>query len=99
MNTINIVGLGASDSDQLSLKVLNFLKGFNHLYLRTTDHPAVSYLIDQGYQMKVLSNLYEKYGEDFDSVYPSIARQLQALAEKKKIVYVVPGHQWWQKKQ
>lgn len=92
MNKIYIVGLGSGDYEQMSLNTVQFLKQFNHLYLRTMDHPAVSKLKSQGYQIDSFDYLYDSYEENFDAVYSAIVGCLLDLAEKEEIVYAVPGH-------
>lgn len=56
--TLTVVGLGSGDPDQLTIGILNKMRGASALYLRTKEHPAVQVL-----------NEFEVAFESFDEVY------------------------------
>ncbi len=91
MHELTIIGLGASDFDQLQLGVYKQLKNTKKLYVRTLDHPVLKDLQAEGIDMQSFDSVYEKH-ETFAPVYDEIAETLIELAGQEPIMYAVPGH-------
>jgi tetrapyrrole methylase family protein/MazG family protein len=89
--TIEIIGLGAGDLDQLPLGVYKKLKNSGHLYLRTKEHPVIVELEEEGLQYTSFDSIYEKH-DQFEAVYEEIAKVLLEKADTEKVIYAVPGH-------
>ncbi|WP_138419996.1 nucleoside triphosphate pyrophosphohydrolase [Aquibacillus sediminis] len=91
-NTIEVIGLGAGDIDQLPLGLYRKLKAYQgNIHVRTLDHPVVSSLQEEGVSFFSYDSVYESF-DDFPSVYEEIVRQLKEQAAQEYIIYVVPGH-------
>lgn len=91
VNEITIIGLGASDLDQLPLGIYKKLKAAEYLYVRTEQHPVLEELRGEGLSFTSFDAVYEK-NDQFEGVYEEIVRQLLQLAEENSIMYAVPGH-------
>ncbi|WP_427137894.1 nucleoside triphosphate pyrophosphohydrolase [Psychrobacillus psychrodurans] len=91
MNEITIIGLGASDLEQLPLGIYKKLKSAQYLYVRTEQHPVLEELRAEGLYFTSFDAIYEK-NDQFEDVYQEIVRQLLELAKEHSIVYAVPGH-------
>lgn len=91
MNEITIIGLGASDLDQLPLGIYKKLKTAEHLYVRTEQHPVLQELKAEGLTWTSFDAIYEK-NEQFEGVYEEIVDELLQLAKDKSVIYAVPGH-------
>lgn len=92
-NKISVVGLGAGDINQLPLGIYRRLVNQENLvFVRTSDHPVIKSLEEEGLNFHSFDPVYEKH-ENFQSVYDEIVRQLlnEALNEDT-ILYAVPGH-------
>lgn len=91
--TITIVGLGSGDEDQLTLGVWKTLKAAEKVYVRTEQHPVVSFLRAEGIHCESFDHLYEN-NETFGSTYEAIVSFLftEAARSSYPIVYGVPGH-------
>lgn len=89
--TIQIIGLGAGDLDQLPYGIYRLLQDSKEVYLRTKEHPVVVELEKEGLTFTSFDSIYEKY-DTFEEVYDDICSTLLNLAEEKSIVYAVPGH-------
>jgi tetrapyrrole methylase family protein/MazG family protein len=88
--TISVVGLGPAGLDRLAAPVLELL--FDPavpLVLRTRRHPGAAELASRR-EVIGCDDLYES-GEDFDTVYRSIADRVLALASRGPVTYAVPG--------
>lgn len=91
-STIHVIGLGAGDIDQLPLGTYRLLQQAKTLYLRTSEHPVVTHLREEGIDFQSFDDVYEQHGT-FDAVYSTIAAELLYEANKHgEIVYAVPGH-------
>lgn len=93
---IIVVGLGSGDPDQLTLGIMKQLKAAAERYVRTKDHPVVSWLeAEEGIEFQSFDAVYEEL-DDFPSVYEEIAARLVArarsAADGTAILYAVPGH-------
>lgn len=93
---IIVVGLGSGDPDQLTLGIMKQLKTATERYVRTKDHPVVSWLEgEQGIEFQSFDSVYEEK-DNFPSVYEEIAAKLVARAQRAAddttILYAVPGH-------
>lgn len=88
---IEIVGLGASDLEQMPLHIYRKLTNATGLFLRTQEHPAAKQLMNEGVSFTTFDHLYEQY-DHFDETYEAIVSELLKAAELKTIIYAVPGH-------
>jgi len=90
--SIQIIGLGAGDLEQLPYGLYKTITQASHLYLRTKEHPVVAQLASEGIRYQSFDDVYEAK-DSFDEVYQTIAAQLlQAAKQEGEIVYAVPGH-------
>jgi tetrapyrrole methylase family protein / MazG family protein len=89
--SIEILGLGAGDLDQLPFGVYKKLKNANHVYLRTKEHPVVDELVQEGLSYSSFDSIYEKH-DQFEEVYQEIAQNLLQKAKTEHVIYAVPGH-------
>ncbi len=93
MGKITIVGLGPGGKEHLTLAGIEELKKHNKIYLRTENHPAVSYLKEIGVDFKTFDHVYDDYGHNkFEEVYENIARTILKEAKTGPVLYAVPGH-------
>lgn len=91
-HTIEIVGLGGGDINQLPLgiyKKLNQLK--EKIFVRTMDHPVVQQLLDEGIEFSSFDKVYTEESE-FETIYRRIIESLLTEAQYRSIIYAVPGH-------
>ncbi|MEK4508054.1 nucleoside triphosphate pyrophosphohydrolase [Paenibacillus sp. FSL K6-2524] len=92
---ITVVGLGSGDPDRLTLGSLKQLQVAQERYVRTKDHPVVTWLEETGVTFSSFDEVYEEKA-DFPSVYKEITERLITRAKSesggKAIVYAVPGH-------
>lgn len=92
---ITVIGLGSGDPDRLTLGHLKKLQQAEHRYVRTKDHPVVSWLEETGITFVSFDEVYESM-DDFPSVYEEITdrliRSAAALPEGSELIYAVPGH-------
>ena len=88
---ITVIGLGGGDLTQLPLGIYKLLKGANHVYLRTKEHPAAEALIAGGLSYTSFDEIYENH-DSFETVYAEIAQMLIKASKKGNIIYAVPGH-------
>ena len=91
MHELTVIGLGASDFNQLQLGVYKQLKNAKKLYVRTLDHPVLKDLQAEGIEMQSFDSVYEKH-DTFAPVYAEIAETLIELAVQEPVMYAVPGH-------
>lgn len=89
---IIVVGLGAGDVDHLPLGTVRLLTSGQQVWLRTWEHPGVTWLCKEGMNARSFDFIYEQES-DFSAVYRRIVAQLLAEAEKEEaVIYAVPGH-------
>lgn len=92
---ITVVGLGSGDPDRLTIGSLKRLQGAAQRYVRTKDHPVVTWLEETGVSFHSFDEVYESK-DDFPSVYQEIVERLLSLSrasnEGEEIIYAVPGH-------
>ncbi|MFT0803845.1 nucleoside triphosphate pyrophosphohydrolase [Bacillus swezeyi] len=88
---ITVVGLGAGDMNQLTLGVYKRLTQAEVLYVRTEDHPLIEELKKEIPTIHFFDEIYEKH-DQFDEVYEEIVERLFQEAEKRDVLYAVPGH-------
>ncbi|MFD1606660.1 nucleoside triphosphate pyrophosphohydrolase [Oceanobacillus luteolus] len=92
MSKIEVIGLGAGDINQLPLGVYRKLKDSQQeIYTRTTDHPVIDTLRQEGISFYSFDAIYEETS-NFAEVYETIVAQLLEVAKESSIVYTVPGH-------
>lgn len=88
---ITILGLGAGELEQMPLGVYRQLQTAKHVFFRTTDHPVVANLIEEGVSFTSFDSTYELH-DTFEAVYDDIVAQLMAASVKSDVIYAVPGH-------
>ncbi|WP_284140728.1 MULTISPECIES: nucleoside triphosphate pyrophosphohydrolase [unclassified Virgibacillus] len=92
MNKIEVIGLGAGDLDQLSIGLYRKLtKAEQMVYVRTTEHPVVQALQEEGVSFKSFDEIYASETA-FEQVYERIAAVLLEKASEENVIYAVPGH-------
>jgi tetrapyrrole methylase family protein / MazG family protein len=89
--TIEVLGLGAGDLEQLPLGVYKKLIKADHVYLRTKEHPVIAELVQEGLGFTSFDSIYEKH-DQFEEVYQEIVQNLLEKAKKEQVIYAVPGH-------
>ncbi|TCP22539.1 tetrapyrrole methylase family protein/MazG family protein [Scopulibacillus darangshiensis] len=89
---ITVLGLGPAALDQLTMGVYKQLKGANHLFLRTKEHPVVQELEQEGIEYTSFDTIYVE-NDVFENIYDQIVDRLLEEADLHgHIVYAVPGH-------
>ena len=88
---ITIIGLGAGDIDQMPLGVYRLLKGIEHVFLRTKEHPVIDELVAEGLEYTSFDEVYERH-DFFEDVYEEIVQILVESSKTDNIIYAVPGH-------
>ena len=88
---IYIVGLGAGDESQLTLGVIAQLKSGLPIFLRTKEHPMISFLEKNNLEYTSFDFVYEKH-ETFEAVYEEIIETIKSEAKKGDLIFGVPGH-------
>lgn len=92
MKSIEVIGLGAGDLEQLPLGIYRkLISAEQTIYVRTSKHPVVEALRKEGVRIHSFDPVYET-ATDFQTVYENIVQQLLKLAEKEAVIYAVPGH-------
>ncbi|WP_462409993.1 bifunctional methyltransferase/pyrophosphohydrolase YabN [Neobacillus sp. Marseille-QA0830] len=91
VKTIEIVGLGAGELEQLPLGVYRRLMKANIVFLRTKEHPVVNSLQEEGMNCVSFDDVYEKH-DQFEEVYQEIVRTLMEKSQDNDLIYAVPGH-------
>lgn len=91
MKEISVLGLGAAVLDQLPLGVYRKLKSVSTVHARTSDHPVIAELQEEGIRFLTFDEVYKKH-DTFPPVYREIADTLLELAEEGPVLYAVPGH-------
>ncbi|MDQ0999942.1 tetrapyrrole methylase family protein/MazG family protein [Neobacillus niacini] len=89
--TIEVLGLGAGDLEQLPLGVYKRLMNAGHVYLRTKEHPVITGLVKEGLSFTSFDSIYEKH-DQFEEVYQEIVQNLLEKAKTEQVIYAVPGH-------
>ncbi|MEH7491726.1 nucleoside triphosphate pyrophosphohydrolase [Neobacillus niacini] len=89
--TIEVLGLGAGDLEQLPLGVYKKLMNADHVYLRTKEHPVIAELVQEGMGFTSFDSIYEKH-DQFEEVYQEIVQNLLEKAKAEQVIYAVPGH-------
>ncbi|MCL6548720.1 MAG: MazG family protein [Alicyclobacillus sp.] len=92
MAKVYVVGLGPGDMSLLPLGSYRLLTSGRPVYLRTSVHPVVDALREEGISFTSFDPLYERM-DRFPDVYRRIAEELIGAARMRgDIVYAVPGH-------
>jgi tetrapyrrole methylase family protein / MazG family protein len=89
--TIEVLGLGAGDLEQLPFGVYKKLMKADHVYLRTKEHPVITELVQEGLGFTSFDSIYEKH-DQFEEVYQEIVQKLLEKAKAEQVIYAVPGH-------
>jgi tetrapyrrole methylase family protein/MazG family protein len=90
-HTIYVLGLGAGELEQLSLKMYKLIHQCSLLYVRTKEHPVVEELEKEGIQIASFDDVYEKH-DQFHLVYEEIVHSLCEKVLSEDVFYAVPGH-------
>lgn len=88
---IYIVGLGAGDESQIPYGVIAILQKGMPLYLRTNQHPMVSFFVKKQIAYHSFDDIYEAKTR-FEDVYEEIIQILVQKGKEEDILYAVPGH-------
>ncbi|MGO1581244.1 MAG: SAM-dependent methyltransferase [Peptoniphilaceae bacterium] len=88
---INIIGLGATDKDGLTLEAYKTIKNGNKNYLRTKEHKAVELFEEESIDFESFDYLYERKNS-FEEVYEEISEIIVKEGENANINYIVPGN-------
>ncbi|WP_181351160.1 nucleoside triphosphate pyrophosphohydrolase [Thalassobacillus sp. CUG 92003] len=92
MHSIEIIGLGGGDIDQLPLGLYKkLISQAQPVYVRTEDHPVVAALETEGVTFKGFDETYQRH-DQFEPVYQDIVEQLIQASETQAVIYAVPGH-------
>ncbi|MFS0774440.1 nucleoside triphosphate pyrophosphohydrolase [Neobacillus sp. 3P2-tot-E-2] len=89
--TIEVLGLGAGDLEQLPFGVYKKLMNADHVYLRTKEHPVIAELVQEEMGFTSFDSIYEKH-DQFEEVYQEIVQNLLEKAKAEQVIYAVPGH-------
>ncbi|MDD3654108.1 MAG: nucleoside triphosphate pyrophosphohydrolase [Desulfotomaculaceae bacterium] len=89
--TISIAGLGPGAPGDITLSVWEALRSSTRTYLRTGNHPVVSWLLKKNIQFSTFDYLYEK-STCFEDVYLQIAEVVITAVMSGPVLYAVPGH-------
>lgn len=89
---LTIVGLGPGDPGLRTVATQWALDGASRIVLRTTIHPGLDDLTSDQ-RVVACDDLYETC-DNFDDLYPKIAKRVCAVTEQSDgpVVYAVPGH-------
>jgi tetrapyrrole methylase family protein/MazG family protein len=89
---LTIIGLGPGDGTEIAPSSLSALRAADgRLFLRTAQHPAVSWLRQNGIRFEAMDHHYETAGT-FEDVYDAITRDVLLAARSADAAYAVPGH-------
>lgn len=92
MSKVYLVGLGPGGREGLTLGAVEILTSIAPLFLRTAEHPAVSYLQRESIAFHSFDALYARE-TGYDKIYSEMAAQvLEAARREGQAVYAVPGH-------
>ncbi len=92
MGSIEIIGLGSGNVEELSSSSLLQMQKVGKVYMRTADFPLVPYIRSQGITVYSFDELYEAYTQ-FEEVYEAITERIISLAQvQEHVIYAVPGH-------
>ncbi|HAG07452.1 MAG TPA: nucleotide pyrophosphohydrolase, partial [Peptococcaceae bacterium] len=91
MGPIILAGLGPGDRRAVPVGVLEALKRGPQVILRTSVHPVVPWLKQQGIRFSACDRFY-KEAATFEEVYRRVARTVVAAVRRGPVVYAVPGH-------
>src|SRR5699024_4328633 len=61
------------------------------IFVRTNQHPVIEELKEEGVKFQSFDYIYEQEN-DFENIYQQIVEVLLNNAQKKSIIYAVPGH-------
>jgi len=94
MNTVQIIGLGAGNKEDLTLKAYKALTENIPTFARTDRHPIIQEL-KQELGIISFDDYFEKY-DSFDEVYEKITEQVVELSKQhKKINYCTAGSPYY----
>jgi len=91
MNTIQIIGLGVGNLDDLTVKAYNSITSGVKNYVRTVRHPVVEQLIEKDIKIESFDDYFEEYNS-FDEIYDKITAKIVEFSEMYgKINYCTAG--------
>ena len=82
--------MGPGDKNLLTLQAVNLITSGNKNYLRTKEHGATAYFIENNIPFTSFDYLYDEE-ESFDMVYENIVKTLIEEGLRSEINYLVPG--------
>lgn len=89
--SITLLGLGPGDATLLTRQAWSLLESIPEIYLRTSQHPAVSQL-PAHLTIHTFDDLYDNE-DTFEVVYAQITDHVLSLGRRPQgVVYAVPGH-------
>lgn len=86
---IKIVSVGSGDPELLNFKTVHSLKNAEILFLRTSRHPIVSWLVKNNIHFSSFDSFYDQ-AENFEDLSFRIASCLISQSESASVVYAVP---------
>lgn len=89
ISTVTIVSIGSGDPELLNLKSIKILQAAEKVILRTEKTALSDWCRQEQIAYSTMDSLYEET-EDFDALYPAIARDIWQKAADSPIVYAVP---------
>jgi len=91
MNTIQIIGLGVGNLEELTVKAYNSLTSGVPNFVRTIRHPVAEQLIKNEIKINTFDDYFEKY-DSFDEIYDKITAKIVEFSERYgKINYCTAG--------
>ncbi|QSX05056.1 nucleotide pyrophosphohydrolase [Sedimentibacter sp. zth1] len=91
MCTINIIGLGTGELEDLSVKAYNTLKSNIPTFLRTERHSITKEMLKNGIKYETFDNFFVEF-VDFNEIYEKIVEKVVEKVKKYgKINYCIPG--------
>lgn len=92
MHTITVLGLGPGEKDQMPVNVYEKLTKSDHVMVRTSDHPILKELADDGLVFETLDCIHSNNLIDADEANFEIVTKLIEKAKHHPVVYAVHGH-------
>ena len=89
---LHVIGLGPAGLEQLTLGSYRLIGRVKKVFVRTSKHPCVQELIDEGIDVESFDEVYAAESS-FEAVYEKIVEQLREELQKgHDVIYAVPGH-------
>jgi tetrapyrrole methylase family protein/MazG family protein len=91
MGKLTIVGMGPGGKNHLTIAAIEALTKGGKVYLRTAEHPTVSYLTTMGMVYESFDDCYEQ-AATFEETYEKIVTALSEKLKTESVTYAVPGN-------